>query len=293
MPSARSYGWDDLRLGHGFRATAQGDRLRSAILLDAKVLDRLLELNHKRHAEKGGKDLYSVKRKRGRLRPAAGWNPVRERGVVLTMTSDACGPRPCRPSSTPQRPGHKGSSGPFQRSRGGSARSESSVGPLRGRNARAAEARKRPGSEHRRGIGRGRGRHVGRWRVRAPAGADRKHLSFLLRTDRRRLATCRTLKVTARWGRYERRDSEGSKDPKTGNPKKVWKRIPTEGTLAPIVLSEGPVKPRSPVANQPEVTVQGLIRRRGDVWIVTLFLVNGQSEPATAEGRSRGSSSLN
>ena len=52
-----------------------------------------------------------------------------------------------------------------------------------------------------------------------------------------------------------------------------------EGTLAPIPLSEGPVTPRSPVAEQPEVTVQGLVRRRGDVWIVTLFLVNGQTEP--------------
>jgi hypothetical protein len=91
--------------------------------------------------------------------------------------------------------------------------------------------------------------------------------------------TCHALKVTARWGRYERRDSEVLKDPKTGNPKKVWKRVPMEGTLAPLVLSEGPVKPRSLVDDQPEVTVQGLVRRRGDAWIVTLFLVNGQSEP--------------
>jgi hypothetical protein len=48
--------------------------------------------------------------------------------------------------------------------------------------------------------------------------------------------TCRSLKVTARWGRYERRDSETLKDEKTGNPQKVWKRIPMGGTITSIPL---------------------------------------------------------
>jgi hypothetical protein len=90
---------------------------------------------------------------------------------------------------------------------------------------------------------------------------------------------CHTLTVSARWGRYERRDSELLKDPKTGNPKKVWKRVPMEGTLSPIELTDGPVPARSPVSAQPEVFVEGLVRRREDVWIVTLFLINGQTEP--------------
>src|SRR6185295_5547488 len=37
--------------------------------------------------------------------------------------------------------------------------------------------------------------------------------------------------------------------------------------------------PWSPVPETPEVTVQGIIRKRASQWIVTLFLVNGQPEP--------------
>jgi hypothetical protein len=89
----------------------------------------------------------------------------------------------------------------------------------------------------------------------------------------------RALRITARWGRYERRDSETRKNERTGNPEKVWKRIQMEGGIVPVALEEGPIEPRPPVPGQPEVVVQGLVRRRDEGWIVTLFLVNGQTEP--------------
>jgi hypothetical protein len=88
----------------------------------------------------------------------------------------------------------------------------------------------------------------------------------------------KALRVTVRWGRYERRDSEKLKDEKTGNPKKIWKRIPVAGVLDSVGLAEGAIPARSPVPEQPEVVVQGVVRRRDDTWVVTLFLVNGQTE---------------
>jgi hypothetical protein len=88
----------------------------------------------------------------------------------------------------------------------------------------------------------------------------------------------KALRVTARWGRYERRDSKTLLDEKTGNPQKVWKRIPVGGVLDSVGLVEGPIPPQSPVAEQPEVIVQGLVRHRDAAWVVTLFLVNGQTE---------------
>src|SRR5262245_36943113 len=89
----------------------------------------------------------------------------------------------------------------------------------------------------------------------------------------------KALRITARWGRYERRDSETRKNEKTGNPEKIWKRTTMEGVIASLALEEGPIEPRPPVTEQPEVVVQGLVRRRDEGWIVTLFLVNGQTEP--------------
>jgi hypothetical protein len=86
----------------------------------------------------------------------------------------------------------------------------------------------------------------------------------------------KALRVTARWGRYERCESATLKDQKTGSPERVWKRTPVEGTLACVPLKDGPIAARAPVPGQPEVVIQGLCRRRDEGWIVTLFLVNGQ-----------------
>jgi hypothetical protein len=49
--TAQAYGWDDLDLGHGFHDTRQGRRFTIAPDVQVEVLDRLLELNHERHAE--------------------------------------------------------------------------------------------------------------------------------------------------------------------------------------------------------------------------------------------------
>ncbi|GLV59775.1 hypothetical protein KDH_66000 [Dictyobacter sp. S3.2.2.5] len=48
---ARAYGWDDLKLEHGFHETKQGLRYTISEAARQEVLDRLLLLNHQRHAE--------------------------------------------------------------------------------------------------------------------------------------------------------------------------------------------------------------------------------------------------
>lgn len=48
---AEAYGWSDLALGHGHHDTRQGRRFTIDPAVQVEVLDRLLELNHKRHTE--------------------------------------------------------------------------------------------------------------------------------------------------------------------------------------------------------------------------------------------------
>ena len=71
----------------------------------------------------------------------------------------------------------------------------------------------------------------------------------------------------------------GRTDEKTGKAIRVWKRTPVGGSVGPIPLAEGSLTPLPFASGQPEVTLQGEIRRREGLWIVTLFLVNGQEEP--------------
>jgi hypothetical protein len=87
------------------------------------------------------------------------------------------------------------------------------------------------------------------------------------------------LKVTASWGQYLKQSSEYLVREKTGNPRRIWKRIP-RGGVHKFKLKEGQVQPVGIDANCSEVVVQGVIRRRPDHWSVTLFLVNDQQEPA-------------
>jgi len=47
---AAAYGWHDLDLGHGFYETRQGMRYTTSEEARREVLDRLLALNHERHA---------------------------------------------------------------------------------------------------------------------------------------------------------------------------------------------------------------------------------------------------
>ncbi len=78
--------------------------------------------------------------------------------------------------------------------------------------------------------------------------------------------------VTAAWGRYEKVDIELADASK----KRVWQRFPFEARSHPIPLVEGRLKPWQPSAEQPEVVVTGITRRRDDLWVVSVFLVNRQ-----------------
>ncbi|NJK82113.1 MAG: hypothetical protein HC914_20555, partial [Chloroflexaceae bacterium] len=96
-------------------------------------------------------------------------------------------------------------------------------------------------------------------------------------------AEATALKLTARWGHYERVhvEDEAYRN-KDGSLRRVWQRQPIEGISAPIPLQAGRIDAWSPCPDYPDVTVQGLVRQREHQWIVTLFLVNGQQEPATS-----------
>lgn len=104
------------------------------------------------------------------------------------------------------------------------------------------------------------------------------------------------IEVEASWGQYERvyghehrkpinrkrRDEEGNVVGSDVDevPVKVWRRIPRGGRLT-IELKEGAISYKSPDEAQPDVVVQGQVRAKtpnGDR-LVTLFLVNAQSEP--------------
>jgi hypothetical protein len=85
------------------------------------------------------------------------------------------------------------------------------------------------------------------------------------------------LQVTARWGHYHR-DRSQTLTTASGDKTLVWKRSQREAVSAPITLKPGKIQ-WVPDAEFPEVQVQGLVRKRDEHWVVTLFLVNGQREP--------------
>ncbi len=85
------------------------------------------------------------------------------------------------------------------------------------------------------------------------------------------------LLVTARWGRYAREKSKTATTAQ-GNPTTVWKRYPMGNVGKVIALAEGDIAAIAVDPNQPEVYVQGLVRKLEGDWIVSLFLVNGQRE---------------
>jgi hypothetical protein len=116
------------------------------------------------------------------------------------------------------------------------------------------------------------------------------------------------IRVTARWGRYERVHSVGEEphEPEAApseaeattlepiasvvselsgagatqfgeRPRLVWQRTQVEVSVPSLRLVEGPIAPRE---IEPGVVVQGLARRRDGDWLVSLFLVNEQQIPA-------------
>lgn len=92
------------------------------------------------------------------------------------------------------------------------------------------------------------------------------------------------LSVTARWGRYERIWGETLAD-EGGKARKVWRRVPMGGTAHIVPLAEGPVESWRPASEAPDVIVRGTIRRVGDVWLATFWLINDQHEPSLLRDR--------
>ncbi|AGW92093.1 hypothetical protein N234_18830 [Ralstonia pickettii DTP0602] len=72
---AAAYGWQDLGLDHGFHETKQGVRFTISEVARREVLDRLLALNHQRHAEEVAAvaaEAAAAPAKRGRKKEDAG-----------------------------------------------------------------------------------------------------------------------------------------------------------------------------------------------------------------------------
>ncbi|OKH33164.1 helicase [[Phormidium ambiguum] IAM M-71] len=91
--------------------------------------------------------------------------------------------------------------------------------------------------------------------------------------------TAKAIKVKAGWGQYDRIASETIFKEDGKSPKTVWKRTPIVGISNPILLKVGNIPPWIIHPDYEDVIVSGLIRKQGEDWIVTLFLVNGQKEP--------------
>ncbi len=86
---------------------------------------------------------------------------------------------------------------------------------------------------------------------------------------------CSELLVTASWGAYSRHTS-GERLDRDGKPARVWRRRECGGqVMIPLEVS-GPLGSYKPDADEPEVVIRGLVRRRDDHLLVSLFLVNGQ-----------------
>jgi hypothetical protein len=95
-------------------------------------------------------------------------------------------------------------------------------------------------------------------------------MSFCIR------AGIKAIKIQAGWGQYKRDKSESFQTTK-GGPKTVWRRYPIEGSTS-VVLKVGAIDPWQ-ITPDHTVFVKGQVRKQGNDWIVTLFLINEQKEP--------------
>lgn len=89
-------------------------------------------------------------------------------------------------------------------------------------------------------------------------------------------AEVKAITVSAAWGQYKREKREDQSDHK-GNPLRVWKRYARGGSIE-IPLKDGPIKPKAPDPQFPDIYVQGQVRDKKTHFIITLFLVNAQEE---------------
>ena len=87
------------------------------------------------------------------------------------------------------------------------------------------------------------------------------------------------IEVSVSWGSYYRTKSEFAVHSETGKPLNCWKRIPFGGKKV-LKLAEGTIAEYGPDARIGTVSVIGYVSRPiGDSRLVTLFLVNKQTEP--------------
>ena len=86
----------------------------------------------------------------------------------------------------------------------------------------------------------------------------------------------KSIKASASWGQYKREKREGQTDHK-GSTLLVWQRYPRGGSIT-IPLKDGPIKPKAPDPQFPDIYIQGQIRKRNTHYVVTLFLINAQEE---------------
>ena len=93
-------------------------------------------------------------------------------------------------------------------------------------------------------------------------------------------------------GTLRKAPSDFLTNPKTGTPKRVWKRQPCGAPARDPAQGRAG---RTLIADEafPDAKIKGLIRRRTDHWSVTLFLVNEQQEPPPPNGNAPGCSSPN
>lgn len=90
--------------------------------------------------------------------------------------------------------------------------------------------------------------------------------------------TVKSIKITAEWGQYERQKGEISLK-EDGTAKTIWKRYPRQGSTIIELQNKKEIHWVVCADEAPSVYVTGKIRWQ-DGWIVTLFLVNAQTEPA-------------
>jgi len=93
-------------------------------------------------------------------------------------------------------------------------------------------------------------------------------------------AAAKALQITSGWGQYKRGKS-ATLTKKDDTPKMVWKRQQIRENSPSIPLVEGEIAKWTVHPDYPQVQIQGKIRQQTNGgWIVSLFLINGQKEPA-------------
>lgn len=89
--------------------------------------------------------------------------------------------------------------------------------------------------------------------------------------------------IDSAWGRYLRVPSEQQVN-RDETPALVWKRQPMIGQPLPITVQDGSFGPLAPCPDpddgQLEVVIEGRLRKTPHGWLLTVFLVNRQAEPA-------------